>query len=497
MFNFIDAVLHILQPHNLLLLVSSTLAGVIIGAMPGLTSTIAIGLLIPLTFTVSHLTAFIMLVAIYCGAMYGGSIPGILLNLPGTPTAVISAIDGIQMTRKGEGGRALGISAISSSLGGIVSAVFLIFLSKQLSAIALLFAGPEYFSLAVFSLCVVIALAGSNLLKGLISVGLGLLLASIGIDATTPVARFTFGIQDIIIGIPAVPATIGLFCVAEAFRMVVEPMATSTGERPTAGMLVAIRDIPKLLPTILRSSLIGTFIGALPGAGSVTAAFLSYGEARRRSNTPEEFGKGALEGVAAPEAANNAVTGGALIPMLTLGIPGDTNTLMMLGAMFVQGLVPGPTLFRNEPLVVNAIFVTIIFASLLILPLGLFCSHYIARIALIDRKYLLPFVLILAIAGPSISYGHIYYFWITIIFGFGGYILQKAGFSVLALGLALILGPLLESNLRSGLMMSDGNAAILFTRPISLGLLLMSAAVLIFGICRDRFSARLKLPAET
>jgi putative tricarboxylic transport membrane protein len=486
--DFLGAAEYLLQPDNLTLLIGSTLAGVIIGAMPGLTSTIAIGLLIPLTFSLSKETAFIMMVAIYCGAMYGGSIPGILLNLPGTPTAAISALDGVPMTRRGEGGRALGISAMSSSFGGIISGVILIFLSMQLSTLALLFASPEYFSLAVFSLCVVVALAAKNLVKGIISVGLGLMLSVIGIDATTPVTRYTFGIDEIIIGIPAVPATIGLFCVAEAFRMVAEPSSKAGLRHSATGILATLWEFRKLWSTVAKSSLIGTFIGALPGAGSVTAAFLSYAEARRRSKTPEKFGDGAPEGIAAAEAANNAVTGGSLVPMLTLGIPGDTNTLMMLGAMLVQGLIPGPTLFREEPLLINVIYLTVIFSSILILPLGIFCSKYIARVALVDRKFLLPFILVLAIAGPSISYGHIYYFWITIIFGFAGYVLQKGDFSVLSVGLALILGPLLERSIRSALMLSDNGAAVFFTRPISLTLMLASGAVLFFGVWRSRQS---------
>ena len=484
--NFLGAAEYLMRPDNLTLLIGSTLAGVVIGAMPGLTSTIAIGLLIPLTFTLSKETAFIMMVAIYCGAMYGGSIPGILLNLPGTPTAAISALDGFPMTRGGEGGRALGISAMSSSFGGVLSGVVLIFLSMQLSTLALLFASPEYFSLAVFSLCVVVALAAKNLVKGIISVGLGLMLSVVGIDATTPVARYTFGIDEIIIGIPPVPATIGLFCVAEAFRMVAEPSSKTALRHGATGILATLWEFRKLWSTVAKSSLIGTFIGALPGAGSVTAAFLSYAEARRRSKAPEKFGDGAPEGIAAAEAANNAVTGGSLVPMLTLGIPGDTNTLMMLGAMLVQGLVPGPTLFREEPLLINVIYLTVIFASLLILPLGVFCSKYIARVALVDRKFMLPFILVLAISGPSISYGHIYYFWITIIFGFAGYALQIGGFSVLSLGLAIILGPLLERSIRSALMLADNGAAVFFTRPISLTLMLASGAVLFFGVWRNR-----------
>jgi putative tricarboxylic transport membrane protein len=483
----LDATLFLLQPGNLALGIAAVLAGIIVGAIPGITSTIAIGVMIPLTFTMEKSTAFIAMIGIFSGAMYGGSISAILMNMPGTPTAAITAIDGFPLTRRGEGGRALGVSALASAIGGVIGCVALILLAPQLSAVALAFSGPEYFSLCVFALVVVAALASADALKGAMSVGLGLLLGCVGIDPTTPYPRFTFGISELAIGVPEVPATIGLFCVAEAFRMV---YATGEIERFRAvgfNLVEAGRDCFRHWWIILKASIIGTVIGILPATGSVSAAFLGYAEAKRASRRKHEFGHGSIEGIAAAEASNNAVVGGALIPTLTLGIPGDTNTLMIMGAMFVQGLVPGPTLFREEPFLINVIFVTTLLANLLIVPVALY-SNWIARLAGVKINYLLPVVLVLCVAGPSLSYGHIYYFWITIGFGLVGLILGKTGFSVLGVGLGLILEPTLESSLRSAMMLPNAGWQMFATRPLSLLFLILAALVVYFGFLARRLN---------
>ncbi len=342
--NFIDAISILFQFGNLFVLFGSVLGGVIIGAAPGLTSTMAIGLLVPLTFGMSKYPAFIMLLGIYCGSIYGGSITAILMNVPGTPTSAVTAIDGYPMTMKGEGGKALGVATLSSTLGGLLSCVVLIFLSLQLAQVAIMFGPVEYFSLGLFATAVVLSIACKSILKGTIATFFGLLLSTVGVDPVAMYPRFTFGIQEILIGIPAVPAIIGMFCVSEAFRMAEQTEMVADVKKGVSGILVAYRQLPKLWTCILKSGLIGSFIGTLPGTGALVASFLSYGEAKRVSKNPEQFGKGAVEGVCASEAANNAVTGGTLVPLLTLGIPGDTNTLMLLGAMLIHGLIPGPTL---------------------------------------------------------------------------------------------------------------------------------------------------------
>ena len=487
-----EAIFILAQPGNIALVIAATLLGIVVGAIPGLTSTIAIGLLIPVTFNFSSANStFILLLGIYCGAMNGGSIPAILLNLPGTPTAAITAIEGYPLTRKGEGGRALGVAAMSSTLGGIISCIFLIFLSLELADVAVLLFAPEYFALTVFALAVTMALASDSVLKGSIGMSFGLLISTIGMDPISPFPRFTFGVPELLIGIPPIPATIGLFCTAEAFRLAGQPGGVARLQKEIPGLLVAARELPRLWTTIVKSSLFGTFLGILPGVGNVSASLLSYGEAKRKSDHPEEFGKGAIEGVCASEAANNAVTGGSLIPMLTLGIPGETNTLMLLGAMIVHGLVPGPTLFHEETTLVYVIFGTMVVSNLLILPLGVMLSKHVAKIALVHPRYLVPIILVLSITGPSIGYGHIYYFWITLAFGLLGFACLRADFPLLPLAIGLILGPILEEKLRAGLMMSKGSAAIFLTRPISLAFLILSLAAVAYGLWRE---ARIRKP---
>jgi putative tricarboxylic transport membrane protein len=481
-----EATAIVFSPSMVALLFIGVLSGTIVGAMPGLTSTIAIGLLIPFTYTLSKYSAFTLLLGIYCGSMYGGAIPAVLLNLPGTPTAAVTAIDGYEMARQGKASQALSISNIGSVLGGLISCVFLIFLSLQLAFLATAFAAPEYFALCVFALAVVFSMTGASILKGIIATGAGLLVSTIGIDPVSPFPRFTFGVPQIAIGIPEVPATIGLFCVAEAFRLITEPArAAGVTEYIKTTLRDALRDARLFWRTIMRSSLIGTAIGILPGTGAMMASLLAYGDAKRSSKEPQSFGTGNPEGVAASEAANNAVTGGALIPMLTLGIPGDTNTLMLLGAMLIHGLIPGPALFREETTLVYVIFLVMILANLWILVLGLRFAPLIARVTQVDKRYIIPVILILSITGPAISEGHIYYFWITIIFGALGFVMDRHGFSVMGMAMGIVLGPIIERNLRSALMLPESPFEIFLSRPIALSFLALTVLVIGIGIWRE------------
>lgn len=474
------------SPGMLALLTGGVAAGIIVGAMPGLTSTIAIGLLIPFTFTLSKYAAFTLLLAIYCGSMYGGSIPAVLMNLPGTPTSAITAIDGFAMARKGRAGLALAISVVSSATGGLISCIFLIFLSLQLAVVATAFAGPEYFALCIFALAIVFSMTGSSILKGIVATGAGLLVSTIGLDPVSPFPRFTFGIPEISIGIPEVPATIGLFCVAEAFRLIAEPArAAAIADVVSISVRQVMGELRGCARTILRSSIIGTVIGILPGTGAMMASLLAYGFAKRASNDPRSFGEGNPQGVAASESANNAVTGGALIPMLTLGIPGDTNTLMMLGAMLIHGLIPGPSLFRDEATLVYLIFIVMILANIVILILGWRFAPLIARVTKVDRRYIIPIILVLSITGPAISEGHVYYFWITILFGIIGFVMDRSGYSVMGMAMGIVLGPIIERNLRSALMLPESPAEIFLGRPITLLFLSLTVLVIAAGLWRE------------
>ncbi len=490
---FLQALLIVLSPEGLGILVGGVVAGILVGAAPGLTSTIAIGLLIPFTFALSKYAAFTLLLGIYCGSMYGGSIPAILMNLPGTPAAAVTALDGYPMTRAGKPGYALTISVVSSALGGLFSASVLIFLSVPLSVVATAFAGPEYFALCLFAIAVVFAASSKSILKAIIATGAGLLVATIGIDPIAPYPRFTFDVPVLMIGVPEVPATIGLFCVAEGFRLLFDP---ARGHAVSQAVRSSFRDvipiIKSLWRTILRSSVIGTIIGILPGTGAMMAAFISYGEAKRSSKNPEEFGTGRPEGIAAAQSADNAVTGGALIPMLTLGIPGDVNTLMLLGAMLVHGLIPGPALFHEESTLVYVIFMTMVLANLIFLVIGMRFAPLVAKVTQADQRYIVPVILILAITGPAISAGHVYYFWISIAFGIIGYVMEKGGYPVMAMAMAIVLGPIIEKSLRSALMLPEDPLVIFFSRPISAVFIVLAIAVVILGVYREIRGRRAK-----
>lgn len=473
-------------------LVLGVIGGILIGAAPGLTSTIAIGLLIPFTYGMSKYTAFALLLGIYCGSMYGGSIPAVLMNLPGTPSSAVTAIDGYQMSRKGRGGEALAVTVIAAVMGGLISCAVLIFLAPQLAFLATAFSAPGYFALCVFALVIVFSMTGSSILKGVVATGIGLLVSTIGIDPIAPVQRFTFGIPLLAIGVPVVPATIALFCVAEALRLIFLPPHAEgvTNEQTKSTLAMAFGQARKLWRTILRSSAIGTVVGILPGTGAMMAGLIAYGVAKRSSNHPETFGQGNPEGVAASQAADSSVTGGALIPMLTLGIPGDTNTLMLLGAMLVLGLIPGPALFSTESTLIYVIFIVMILANLLILIFGLRFAPWIARITRVDKRYIVPIVLVLAITGPAVSEGHIYYYWLAIVFGFLGFFLHRAQFPVIAMAMGIVLGPITEQNLRAALMLPESFWHIFFSRPLAALFLVLSLVAVLLGVRRELLAHR-------
>ena len=487
-----QAIAIVLTPSVFGVLVLGVAGGILVGAAPGLTSTIAIGLLIPFTYGTSKYVAFALLLGIYCGSLYGGSIPAVLMNLPGTPSSAVTAIDGFAMTRRGRGGEALAITVIAAVLGGLISCAFLIFLAPQLAFLATAFAAPEYFALCVFALCVVFSMTGTSILKSIIATGVGLLVTTIGIDPIAPVERFAFGIPLLSIGVPVVPATIALFCVAEALRLVFLPPNAEgvSREESVSTLRMALMEGRKHWRHIVRSGIIGTMIGILPATGAVMAGLISYGVAKRISKHPDMFGKGNPEGVAASQAAESSVTGGALIPMLTLGIPGDTNTLMLLGAMLVLGLIPGPALFTDERTLMYVIFIVMILANILIFIFGLRFAPWVARATRVDKRYIVPIVLVLAITGPAISEGHIYYYWLAIVFGIVGFLFESAQFPVIAMAMGIVLGPIIEQNLRAALMLPEPTWHIFLTRPISAVFLVLSVVMLVLGIYRQLFATK-------
>lgn len=480
-----QGLLQVLAPYNLMLIIIGVFIGIVVGAIPGLTATVAISLLVPFTFGMDPIPALVLLLAIYCGGIYGGAITAIVIRTPGTPGAAATILDGYPLAQQGRAGEAIGIATIASGIGGLISAIIMIFLSPQISSMALKFSAPEYFALTVFGISVIFSLSG-DILKGLASGLLGLLFATVGMDLITPYPRFTLGIPALLTGLPLLPIVIGLFAIAEVFKMAEAAIVESKDKdiEKVGRTLPTIETLKSLKGTFVRSGLIGTFIGALPGAGANIAAFVSYNVAKRVSKNPEEFGSGAIKGVAASEAANNAVTGGALIPMLTLGIPGDAVTAVLLSALTIQGYQPGPLLFRDNMHIVYPIFACMILANIVMTMMGLSLVKVVAKIATIKKAYLLPAIAIFGIIGAFAASGNVFEIWVALFFGLIGYVLQKVKFDVAPIVLAVILGPIMERSLRQSLIMSNGDPMVFIKRPISLVLLLLAVLPYLYNLIK-------------
>lgn len=409
------------------LAVISVLGGYIVGFLPGLTATMAVAILVPLSFSLPAEQGLLILAAVFISAVQGGSVSAILWNTPGTPASAALCFDGYPMTKQGKSGKAIGLAQISSFAGLMTGWLFLVTLSPAIAKIALKFGAPEYFAIAVFGISVVAILCSNSLLKGCISAIMGILVATIGIDPIDGVPRFTMDTVMLSGGISYVPALIGLFAVAEIFRnvesMLMDPDFDKirNDKQHISNIIPSIQDLKKTWVTILRSSLIGTFIGALPGTGADIAAFVSYGEAKRWSKEPETFGHGNLDGVAAPQAGANGVCGGAFIPMLTLGIPGDAVTAIILGALIIWGLQPGPSLFLESSHLVNTLFAGFFVSSVITLGVGLGLANFFVKIERLPKKFLVPCIFLLCCVGSYSIQNSIFDIFIAMFFGVAGY----------------------------------------------------------------------------
>ncbi|MCC8189221.1 MAG: tripartite tricarboxylate transporter permease [Planctomycetes bacterium] len=454
-------------PLTLLTILVGVAAGISIGAMPGLTSTMGIALLMPLTFRMDAHLGLMLLIGEFIGAIYGGSITAILINTPGTPSAAATVMDGYQFTRRGEPGRALGISTVSSFGGGIISGTLMILIAPILANVALKFSAPETFALAFFGISIISSVSGKTMLKGLLSGAMGLTLSLVGMDNITGFSRFTFGTTFLMGGLAFIPVMVGLFAMSQCFLSIEELQVKSTVIQTIGSALPTRQDLKTIWPTILRGGVAGTFIGIIPGAGGDISAFVSYDMERRLSKHPELFGTGIPEGVAAPEASNNGTTGGALIPLLTLGIPGDANTAVMLGALMIHNLTPGPMLFVEQADIVNTLFIGFMLANVCMLILGLLGIPLFVKIVQIPRKILVPIVIVLCIVGSFAINNNYLDVVVMLVFGVVGYAMVKGGFPLSPIVLALILGPMAEGNLRRSLVMSGGSFRIFLERPIA------------------------------
>ena len=457
--------------------------GLVVGAIPGLTATLGVALLLPVAFTLPATEALMMLLGIYVGGIYGGSITAITIRIPGAPANAMTLLDGGALARAGRTEEALGIATFSSFVGGICGGVVLVLFAPRLARLALRFQSPEMFALLVLSLVAVSAVSGRSLSKGLAATTLGLMLSTVGLDKIVPVSRFTAGFTELLVGIPLLPVVIGLFALAE--------LLWQTGEDEPEGVppKLSWSHVLDFVPTVRRigwrlfakSAAIGAFVGTLPGAGAAMGAFLAYTEAKRSSPHPESFGTGIPEGVAAPETANNAVTGGALVPMLAFGIPGDAVTAVILGGLTVVGLTPGPSLFRDRSDILTPLFVGYFAAYVLVLVLGLALLPCFTRLATIPRVYLLPFIGSVSLVASYASERTGFALLLTAVLGASAYALRRFGYPVVPVLMGLLLGSPLETNFRRALLVSEDGAWVFMTSPLSASLLATAVALGVYA----------------
>ena len=472
------------NPQALLFATFGVMLGIVIGALPGLTATMGVAILLPFTYGMEPVSGLLMICGVFFGAVYGGSITAILLKIPGTPAAAATAIDGYELTKQGKAGLALSAATFSSFSGGTLSIIVLMFLSPVLASWALKFSASESFALATFGLSIIASISGESLIKGLIAGVGGLLIATIGLDPMGGFPRFTGGFVELM-NVPFIPVMIGLFAASEAFRSMEQNQQIRQGAKVAIGsLLLPWQTLRRIALTILRSSGLGVFIGMIPGAGADIAAFVAYNETRRFSKTPENFGKGEIKAVASCEAGANGCTGGALLPMLTLGIPGDAVTAIMLGALTLQGMQPGPLMFTDHGDMVYTLFVGMIFCYFMLLVLGLLSLKVIGNVVKIPGNILTPMILALCVVGTYALNNSLFDVGIMLIAGVVGYFMQKGGYPASPVVLALIMGPMAESNFRRALSLSGGSLDFLYTRPITLALLTLAAFTLLTPIIR-------------
>ncbi len=467
----------------ILIIMLGVIMGIIAGAMPGLSPSMGVALLVPFTYTMSPTLALILLVSIYIAANYGGSITAVTINAPGTPASVVTAFDGYPLTKKGKPGIGLGVSLISSTVGGFIGTLILIFFSAPLAKVALKFHPAEYFALAIFGLTTVASLGGKNWIKAFIAAIFGLLINTIGIDPISGVSRFTFGISFLYDGFALIPALIGLFALSEIFKQLEEGGHKAKAKVDLSSNWPTIRDYLKLKFTIIRSSIIGTIIGILPGAGATIASFISYDATKRLSKNPEDFGKGEVRGVAAAEAANSSSVGGALVPLLTLGIPGSATTAVLIGALMIHDLTPGPRLFVSNPGLVYGLFASLLVANVVLLVFGLFGSRLWIKVTNIPKKILFPLIFAVSIIGSFAVQNSFFDIISCLAFGVFGWILRRNKYPVAPIILGMVLGNIAETNFRRAVMM--GGYDVFFTRPASLILLILGLVSLIFAFIKS------------
>ena len=492
---FLSGIMAALSLEAIIANMAGVALGMIFGVIPGLTAVTGIAILIPLTFGMSTVTGMSALLGVYVGAIYAGSITAILINTPGTAAAAATLLEGPALREKGMAGKALTMTTVASFVGGIISCGALIVISPQLASLAMQFGPPEYFALALFGLSIVAGLSKGAILKGISAALVGLLVSTIGTDPVTGTIRFTFGSPDLLNGLSFVPALIGLFAISQVFIKLLDKNCVEQVPEVPKDRLTW-KEFRSNWKSIGLASAIGTLVGIIPATGSGTASYIAYDQARRFSKHPEEFGKGTLEGIAATETANNAVTGGALIPLLTLGIPGDVVTAVILGGLMIQGLTPGPLLFAEHADTVYGMFTSLLLANVFMLVFGLLAIRLFVKVLRIPQNVLLPLIIVFCVLGGYAVNNSGFDVWVVFFFGLLGYIMMRFDIPLPPMLLALILSPLLESNFRRAMVMSGNDLSVFVTRPISLLFIAITVIVLGFTIIEE-IRKRRKAAKET
>lgn len=471
-----------LQPNNLFLVFVGCVLGTLVGVLPGIGPVAAISILLPLTFQLTPAGSIIMLAGIYYGVMYGGSTTSILVNVPGETASVVTCLDGYQMARQGRAGSALGIAAFGSFIAGTIGLIGLQFIAEPLSAVALKFGPPEYFALILLGFMFISYLSHGSMLKAGLMAFLGLILSSVGLDPITAQQRMTFGVLNLYEGLGVAPLAMGLFGVAEVFNSLEKTISTKILKVKIKNLFPTKLDWLQSKWAILRGTLIGFFLGILPGGGPVLSTFIAYGVEKRVAANPERFGKGAIEGVASPEAANNAATSTSFIPLLTLGIPPNVVLAVLYGAFLIHGVVPGPLLIQEHPDVFWGLLGSMYIGNVMLLILNLPLIPLWVQVLRIPDRVLYPLILLFCVIGAYSINNNVFDIIVMVIFGILGYLFKKFGYEAAPLILCFVLGPMFEVNLRRSLLISQGSFSIFFTRPIALTAIVVCVVLLLFNI---------------
>ena len=474
----------VVHPLNWALLALGLAWGILFGSIPGLTGIVGVALLIPFTFVLDPIEGLVMLGSVYVGSTFGGSISAILFNTPGAPEASCTTLDGYPMAQKGQAGKALGLALGASCIGGIFGTIVLMLLAPPLASFALAFGPGDYFALAIFGITAIASIGTESVFKSLLSGLMGLLIATIGMDPLTSTARFTFGSNMLLTGVSFVPAIIGFFAFAEVLNQVSNKKAAQKFDSGTkvSTKLPTLKELWALKGNLLRSSVLGTLIGCLPGVGATTASFIGYSEAVRWSKHPEKFGTGVPEGITAPEAANNAAVGGAMVPLLSLGIPGSATTAVMIGGLTIHGIIPGPMLMVSNQDLVFSVFISMLMANVLMIFFGIKAASWFAKILNVPYAFVGPSIIVLCMTGVYALRNNTVDLVIMLVCGGVSYFLQKLKYPIAPLIIGLVLGPVAEISLRRAMILSDFDFMRIVTKPIAGALLLLSVLSLAYGL---------------